>query len=78
MYIFLKKTCLKYSFLMQEEHEATIDIVESLASLHSVIGRALVVHAGEDDLGLGGKPDSKTTGAAGGRLACCVVGIAPE
>jgi len=30
---------------------------------------------GEDDLGLGGKPDSKKTGAAGGRLACCVIGM---
>lgn len=34
------------------------------------------VHADEDDLGKGGFPDSKTTGHAGGRLSCGVIGIA--
>ena len=34
------------------------------------------VHAGEDDLGRGGHEDSKTTGHAGGRLSCGVIGIA--
>ena len=33
----------------------------------------LQVHVGEDDLGLGGHSDSKTTGHAGGRLACCEI-----
>ena len=37
----------------------------------NVIGRGIVVHAGEDDLGLGGKSDSLSTGAAGARVACC-------
>ena len=36
----------------------------------------LQVHEDEDDLGRGGFPDSKTTGHAGGRLACGVVGYA--
>ena len=31
--------------------------------------RAIVVHAGVDDLGKGGVPDSLTTGNAGGRFA---------
>lgn len=33
------------------------------------------VHADPDDLGQGGFPDSKTTGHAGGRVACGVIGL---
>ena len=33
----------------------------------------LQVHVGEDDLGLGGHSDSKMTGHACGRLACCEI-----
>ncbi|XP_043208573.1 superoxide dismutase [Cu-Zn]-like, partial [Amphibalanus amphitrite] len=40
----------------------------------NILGRSLVIHSGEDDLGLGGQSDSKTTGHAGARLACCIIG----
>jgi len=43
---------------------------------NSVIGRAVVVHADKDDLGLGGSEGSLKTGNAGGRIGCGVVGIA--
>lgn len=38
-----------------------------LSGEYSVIGRSVVVHADEDDLGRGGHADSKTTGHAGAR-----------
>ncbi|KAH9300108.1 hypothetical protein KI387_011691, partial [Taxus chinensis] len=36
----------------------------------SIVGRAVVVHADPDDLGRGGHELSKSTGNAGGRIAC--------
>jgi len=46
-----------------------------LRGKYSVIGRSIVVHAGEDDLGKGGHADSKTTGHSGARVACGIIGI---
>ncbi|UYV74398.1 Sod [Cordylochernes scorpioides] len=51
------------------------DHVISLIGQFSIIGRSLVVHADEDDLGRGGHELSKTTGNAGGRLGCGIIGI---
>ena len=41
----------------------------------SIIGKAVVCHKDNDDLGKGGFDDSKTTGHSGARLARGVIGI---
>jgi Cu-Zn family superoxide dismutase len=51
------------------------DKLVKLTGEFSVIGRSFVIHESEDDLGKGGFSDSLTTGHAGGRLACGVIGI---
>ncbi len=43
---------------------------------YSIIGRAVIIHADADDLGRTNHPLSKTTGNAGARLVCGVIGIA--
>lgn len=58
---------------------AKISITDKFISLNganNILGRTVVVHADIDDLGLGGHELSKTTGNAGGRLGCGVIGFA--
>jgi Cu-Zn family superoxide dismutase len=53
-----------------------IDFTDSIVRLsgnESVLGRAFVVHATVDDLGLGGNSTSLTTGNSGPRVACGVI-----
>uniref|UniRef100_A0A1I7YR07 superoxide dismutase n=1 Tax=Steinernema glaseri TaxID=37863 RepID=A0A1I7YR07_9BILA len=65
-----------------EHGVATFEIVDSLVQIHgvnSVVGRSLVVHAGEDDLGRGKgdkKEESLKTGNAGTRAAWGIIAIA--
>ena len=58
---------------------AKINILDNLVKLkgkYSVIGRSIVVHENEDDLGLGHHDDSLATGHAGKRIGCGVIGYA--
>jgi Cu-Zn family superoxide dismutase len=51
-------------------HYEWTDSLIKFSGPHSIIGRAVIVHAGKDDLA------SQPTGAAGGRVACGVIGFA--
>lgn len=61
------KKCFTYQYL---------DSNITLYGRHSIVGRSVVIHEGIDDLGKGGFDDSLTTGHAGARMACAVIGIA--
>ncbi|HLR24675.1 MAG TPA: superoxide dismutase family protein, partial [Fodinibius sp.] len=49
---------------------ASVDYVDSVIDMNMIMGRAVVIHGGEDDL------TSQPSGAAGARMACGVIGIA--
>lgn len=46
------------------------DPLLTLYGNNSIIGRSVIIHEKQDDLGLGNNEDSKKTGNAGGRVAC--------
>ncbi|KAL8463758.1 hypothetical protein ACS0TY_033636 [Phlomoides rotata] len=62
---------------------ADISIIDRqipLSGQHSILGRAVVVHADPDDLGrvmgvVGGHELSKATGNAGARVGCGIIGL---
>lgn len=52
----------------------TDDLISLTGTKRNILGRAVVIHADTDDLGRGGEHDSMTTGHAGARVACGIVG----
>jgi Cu-Zn family superoxide dismutase len=48
---------------------ASLDYLDETIVLEEIIGRGVIVHAGEDDL------ESQPSGAAGPRVSCGVIGI---
>ena len=63
------------------EGKAVYDWEDHLIEIHgplTVVGRSCVCHADVDDLGKTDHPLSKTTGNAGARLACGVIGLSGQ
>lgn len=66
------------NIITDENNVTKISIKDSVITLigeYSIIGRGVVVHGREDDLGKTDHVDSKTTGNAGPRVSCGVIGI---
>jgi Cu-Zn family superoxide dismutase len=50
------------------------NVIKLRGTKANIVGRGLIIHADEDDCGLGGDKASLVTGNAGKRIACAVVG----
>lgn len=57
------------NIMANDDGVATIEYTDSTIRLEQIIGRGIIVHAGEDDL------SSQPAGAAGPRMGCGVIGI---
>ncbi len=63
------------NLIADDQGNAEYRWIDPKMSLHgptSILGRGVIVHAGEDDL------HSQPTGAAGARVACGVIGVAKD
>ena len=62
----------------QSIYNTVDDVIKLRGTKANIIGRGLIIHADPDDCGKGGQPDSLTTGHAGKRIACAVIGYAKD
>jgi len=62
--------------IQSDDNGVAIGIIRTNKFLvNEIIGRSIVIHADEDDLGRGYHKDSLTTGHSGDRIGCGVIGI---
>ena len=58
--------------------ECNISFTTGKFTVSEIVGRSLIIHEDEDDLGRGDEKDSDTTGHSGARIACAIIGIVSE
>ena len=54
------------------------NMIKLRGSKCNIIGRSVIIHEDHDDNGVGGFDDSLTTGHAGKRIACAVIGYSKK
>jgi Cu-Zn family superoxide dismutase len=59
-----------------EKGNCKTTLITSKFTVQEVVGRSLIVHEDEDDLGLGDNEESKKTGNSGKRIACSILAYA--
>ena len=69
---------LKTNKIGQAKYFMTDNVIKLRGTKANIIGRGLIIHADPDDCGQGDKPDSLTTGHAGKRIACAVIGYSKD
>ena len=68
----------RMSYLHQDRQASLFENDDYLGFENYVGDRSLVIHAGEDDLGLVDNDGSRANGNAGARIACCNIVMADE
>ncbi|XP_048590406.1 copper chaperone for superoxide dismutase [Nematostella vectensis] len=61
------------NIIANQNGRATFRFEDKTVKVWDIIGRAIVVHADEDDLGRGGHELSKSTGNSGARVGCGII-----
>ena len=61
---------IKYRYFLKD-----VSISGATNPKKNLLGRSVIIHADEDDLGLTEHPLSKTTGNSGKRSACSIIGL---
>jgi len=60
------------------KYKMSDDFIKLRGSKANIIGRGLIIHADEDDCGLGGDEASLKNGNAGKRIACAIIGYSQD
>jgi Cu-Zn family superoxide dismutase len=69
---------LKTNAYGQAKYTMKDNVIKLRGTKANIIGRGLIIHADPDDCGQGLEPDSLTTGHAGKRIACAIIGYSKE